>query len=110
MPFIGPKPAIQEFLIPFAHLEQNTVTKQDSNTQIPHPKERETALFLGEICLSPKSTLMKKFLQKGKTENNPQKIWKATLILVKMIQIKAQLKPLLSQAQTQAGNLSFASI
>lgn len=53
---------------------------------------------------------MKKSLHKGKTENNPHQIWKVTLISVKTVQIKAQLKPLLSQAQALAGNLSFAGI
>lgn len=37
---------------------------------------------------------MKKSLYEGKTENNPHQIWKVTFILVKMTQIKAQLKPL----------------
>lgn len=93
MPFIEPEPAVQElFLLPFAHLEQNTVRKQDSDTQIHHLQWRGPALFLGDICLSPRSTLMKKSLHKGKTENNPQQIWKATLILVKMVQIKDELK------------------
>lgn len=40
MPFIEHEPVVQElFLLPFAHLEQNKVRKQDSNTQTHHLRE-----------------------------------------------------------------------